>query len=98
MAAIIVHCYYTGAAGAARGFIREMQRSGLQQAVRNEDGCLQYDYYFSAQDETDCALLEKWRDGPALAAHMNGEPMRKLQAVKERYGLETTVERYEVKD
>ena len=44
MAAIIVHCYYTGAAGAARGFIREMQRSGLQQAVRNEDGCLQYDY------------------------------------------------------
>lgn len=98
MANIIIHCYYTGAEGAARGFIEEMQTSGLQQEVWSEDGCLQYDYFLSARDGNVGALLEKWRDEAALSAHMNGEPMRKLKAVKGKYALETKVERYELKE
>ena len=46
---IIIHCFYTGAAGVVRGFFDEMQ-AGLQSAVYAEDGCIQYDYYLSAKD------------------------------------------------
>ncbi|MCR5825303.1 MAG: antibiotic biosynthesis monooxygenase [Oscillospiraceae bacterium] len=95
--AIIIHCHYKGAEGAVRGFFDEMQR-GLQQEVYAEDGCMQYDYYLSAKDGCAGVLLERWRDDAALSAHQTGEPMQKLRRVKEKYGIDTRVERYEVKE
>ena len=98
MANIILHCYYPGRDGSARAFVEEMISSGIQDEVRNEDGCLQYDYFLSAQDPETAVLLEKWRDAEALNAHMVGEPMKHLKAVKARHGLETVVERYDLKE
>ena len=97
MANIIIHCHYSGAADAVRGFFEEMQ-AGLQRDVYAEDGCLQYDYYISARDGGAGVLLEKWRDAEALAAHSKGVPMSKLLPLKEKYGLETRVEVYELKE
>ena len=97
MATIIIHCYYKGAEGAVRGFFDEMQ-GGLQKDVYAEDGCIQYDYYLSAKDGSAGVLLEKWRDRAALDAHQQGAAMSKLLPVKDRYGLETRVEIYELKE
>ena len=97
MPTIIIHCHYTGAPEAVRGFFDEMQ-AGLQKDVCAEDGCLQYDYYLSAKDGSSGVLLEKWRDRAALDAHQSGEPMAKLLKVKDKYGLETRVEIYELKE
>jgi quinol monooxygenase YgiN len=97
MATIIIHCYYKGAEGAVRGFFDEMQ-GGLQKDVYAEDGCIQYDYYLSAKDGSAGVLLEKWRDRAALDAHQKGAAMSKLLPVKDRYGLETRVEIYELKE
>ena len=97
MANIIIHCHYKGAEGAVRGFFDEMQ-GGLQREVRAEDGCVQYDYYLSAEDGSAGVLLERWRDRAALDAHQKGVPMSKLLRVKEKYGLETKVEIYEIKE
>lgn len=98
MANVIIHCYYTGEDGAVRRFVDEMQDSGLQKEVWDEDGCLQYDYFISARDENVGVLVEKWRNAAALEAHSKGAPMSRLLLVKEKYGLETKVERYELKD
>ena len=95
MANIIIHCFYTGREGAVQGFFDEMQ-SGLQKEVQAEDGCLQYDYFISAKDGCAGVLLERWRDRAALEAHQKGIPMAKLLVVKEKYGLDTRVEIYEV--
>lgn len=97
MATIIIHCYYRGAEGAVKGFFDEMQAT-LQKDVYAEDGCIQYDYYLSAKDGGAGVLLEKWRDRAALDAHQHGVPMSKLLPVKEKYGLETKVEIYELKE
>lgn len=94
----IIHCYYTGEEDAVCGFFDEMFDSGLRQEVLDEDGCLQYDYFYSAQDRSAGTLIERWRDEAALSRHANGAAMAKLQAVKARYHLETRVERYVVKD
>ncbi len=92
--AIIIHCYYTGAEDAVCGFVEEMLDSGLRQEVLNEDGCEQYDYFFSAEKRSDATLLERWRDETAFSRHLNGAVMAKIKEVKARYGIETRVERY----
>ncbi len=40
-----VHLYYTGANGSARRFAEEMEKSGVADTVRAEEGNLRYDYY-----------------------------------------------------
>lgn len=95
MGNIVLHVYYTGAAGRAAAFVAEMQSSGLQAQVQAEDGNLQYDYFTSTADGATVLLLEKWRDGKALQAHIDGDVMRQLKAVKEKYALSTRLERYE---
>jgi len=95
MSTIVIHCTYTGPKGAARAFAEEMIASGLRDAVTGEDGCLQYDYYLSLRDAETVVLLERWRDAAALQAHMEGEPMRRLKALKARYGIDTAPERFE---
>ncbi len=93
---IILHVTYTGEKGKAKAFAEAMMSGGLQQAVLNEDGCMQYHYFVPVGgDDTQVVLLEKWRDGAALEAHMNGEPMVSIKALKESFALDTVLERYE---
>ena len=90
---IVLHVYYTGEK--AKAFVEEMESSGLQAAVKSEDGCLQYDYFVPTQDAGVALLLEKWRDSSAIEAHNASENMVKLKATKAKYGLTTKIERYE---
>lgn len=92
MTGIVLHVTYQGEG--ARAFAEEMQR-GLRAEVLAEDGCLQYDYFLPIGQENAVLLLEHWRDQAALDAHFVGEPMKKLKALKERYGLSTGIERFE---
>lgn len=92
MEGIVLHVTYSGAQ--AEAFAREMC-SGLRSEVLAEDGCLQYDYFLPLGQEDAVLLLEHWRDQAALEAHFVGEPMKKLKALKEHYGLETGIERFE---
>lgn len=92
MTSIVLHVTYQGAQ--ARAFAEEMQK-GLRGEVLAEDGCLQYDYFLPLGQENAVLLLEHWRDQAALEQHFAGEPMKKLKALKERFGLETSIERFE---
>ncbi len=98
MATIIIHCRYTGEENAVCGFFDEMYDSGLRREILDEDGCMQYDYYYSAEDRSAGLLVEKWRDDTALSKHMNGAAMARLHEIKARYALETQVERYTLKE
>ena len=44
---IVVNIYYTGTDGNARKFAEEMESSKIAAAIREEEGNLRYDYYFS---------------------------------------------------
>ena len=92
---IILHVYYRSKNGTAEDFVRAVKESGLQAKVRAEDGCIQYDYHLSLEENGTVVLLEKWRDSNALAAHMQHPHMETLKELKERFALETVIERYE---
>ena len=92
---IILHVYYHCKSGAAQDFVRAIKDSGVQALVRAEDGCMQYDYHLSLEENDTVVLLEKWRDSDALAAHMQQPHMETLKELKSRFALDTILERYE---
>ena len=47
---ITVNLYYKGHDGNARKFAEEMEKSGIADAVRAEDGNLRYEYFIPMSD------------------------------------------------
>ena len=91
----ILHVTYYCRDGMAEKFVRAIKDSGVQELVRAEDGCLQYDYHLSLEQNDTVVLLEKWRDGDALAAHLAQPHMETLKEFKSRFVLDSKIERFE---
>ena len=91
---ITVNLYYTGANGAARAFAEEMVSSGVAAAIRAEDGNLRYEYFFPMEDPETVLLIDQWRDQAAIDAHHASPMMARIAALREKYDLHMTVERY----
>lgn len=81
---------YHAKPGCARAFVEELEASGVAAAVRAEDGCIHYDYYFSAKDENEVFLFEEWTSQAHQQIHMNQPHMPQLRQIKEKY-IENTV-------
>ena len=92
---VILHVTYCCKSGMAEEFVRAIKDSGVQALVRAEDGCMQYDYLLSLEESDTVVLLEKWRDGEALAAHMAQPHMETLKDFKSRYVQDSKIERFE---
>ena len=91
---ITVNLYYTGTDGRARAFAEEMVRSGVVSAIRAEDGNLRYEYFFPMEDPETVLLIDQWRDQEAIDAHHASPMMGQIAALREKYDLHMTVERY----
>ncbi len=91
---ISVHLYYRGRNGSARKFAETMEESGIADGIRREDGNLKYEYFSSLSDPETVLLVDVWRDQAALDAHHAGPMMRRLAALRERFDLHMTAERY----
>ena len=77
-------------------FLAEVTSCGAQQKVRRAAGCLQYDYFLSADDQDKLLLMEKWSSAEAQAAHLTQPHMVLIAAAKARCVLETKVETYQI--
>ena len=92
--AITVNLRYTGRDGAARKFAEEMTASGTVAAIRAEEGNLRYEYYLSIDDPETVLLIDAWKDQAAIDAHHASPMMATIAALREKYDLHMTVERY----
>ena len=84
---------YTAKPGGGEKFVREITDSGILDAVRAEDGCISYDYYFSAESPDTVLLIEKWVSPEQQEAHHQSAHMAELMRIKEKYILNTAVEK-----
>lgn len=91
---ITVNIYYSGENGSARAFAEEMVRSGTVAAIRAEDGNLRYAYFFPMDDAETVLLIDQWRDQAAIDAHHASPMMAEIAALREKYDLHMTVERF----
>ena len=91
---ISVNLYYRGENGSARRFAEEMERSGIADAIRAEEGNLGYRYFVPLDDPETVLLIDRWRDQAAIDAHHASPMMHKLARLREKYDLHMTAERY----
>ena len=84
-----LHVIYTAKPGCREAFVRNVVTEGVLTAVRAEEGCLGYDYYFSAQDEDVVLLVERWESEDHLRVHMTQPHMATLRQLKEKFLLST---------
>ena len=92
--AITVNLRYTGTDGNARKFAEEMISSGTVDAIRAEEGNLRYEYYQSLDDPETILLIDSWASQEAIDAHHATPMMATIAALREKYDLHMTVERY----
>ena len=92
--AITVNLRYTGSEGAARKFAEEMIFSGTVAAIRAEAGNLRYEYYQPLDDPETILLIDSWESQEAIDLHHASPMMDTIAALREKYDLHMTVERY----
>ena len=91
---ITINIYYKGTSGSARRFAEEMEQSGTEAAILTEKGNLLYDYFYPKNDAETVLLIDAWEDQAALDAHHASPMMETIAALREKYDLHMTVERY----
>ena len=91
---ITINIYYKGTNGSARKFADEMEKSGTADAIRAEKGNLRYEYFFPKHDSETVLLIDAWEDQSAIDAHHTSPMMKTIAALREKYDLHMTVERF----
>ena len=92
--AITVNLRYTGKNGNARKFAEEMTSSGTVAAIRAEAGNLRYEYYQPLDDPETILRIDSWENQEAIDIHHASPMMATIAALREKYDLHMTVERY----
>ena len=83
--------------GKRESFVERVKEEGILAAVRAEDGCLRYDYYFSEADANELLLIEAWETKRHQEIHIEQPHMAKLRALKGDYIETTTLGEFQVK-
>lgn len=95
---ITIHLYYKGSNGSARAFAAEMEDTGIADAIRAENGNLCYQYFLPLNDPETVLLIDSWTEQSAIDAHHASPMMEQLAALREKYDLHMTVERFTSED
>ena len=91
---ITVNLYYRGSNGNARAFAEEMEASGIADSIRKEPGNLRYQYFQPLDDPETVLLIDSWEDQAAIDSHHASPMMATIEALRDKYDLHMTVERF----
>ena len=56
--------------GKREAFIDRVKSEGVVDAIRAENGCIRYDYYFSEKDPNEILLIEAWETKEHQQIHL----------------------------
>ncbi len=82
--------------GKREAFVQRVKAEGIVDAVRAENGCIRYDYYFSEKDPNELLLVEAWESKEHQQIHLDQPHMLQLRALKDDYIETTTLKEYQV--
>ena len=71
--------------GKREAFVERLKADGILSAIRAEDGCEMYDFYFSEKDKNELLLVERWTSRRHQEIHMTQEHMARFRVVKDTY-------------
>ncbi len=91
---LIINIYYTGENGSAKKFVNEMISRGIVDKIRQEEGNLEYEYFFPIDKSETILLIDKWKNEDALDIHHKSSMMKEIAELREKYKLRMRVEKY----
>ena len=83
--------------GKREAFVKRVREEGVLDAIRAEDGCRRYDYYFSEEDKNEILLIEAWDTKHHQEVHIGQPHMETLRSFKDEYIASTVLGESEVK-
>ncbi len=92
-----IYVVFKCVSGKREEYIQKLKSQGIVDAIRNEDGCIRYDYYFSEKDPDEILLLEAWESKRHQEIHLEQPHMERLRALKYEFVLSTTLGEYQIK-
>ena len=98
MEELILYVKYHAKPGCRESFVRQVVEEGILTLIREEKGCLAYDYYFSAQDADELLLIERWESAAHQRVHMEQPHMARLREIKDKYIADTKLGRVRLED
>ena len=93
MIGLLLKVTYTTRPGMREAFLEEILKKGIDQKVREEEGCLCYVYYCALQQENEVLLMEEWESEEHQKRHMEQAHMEDLKELKNRYVLDSNIEK-----
>ena len=78
-------------------FVKRVTDEGILDAIRAEDGCIRYDYYFAEKDPNELLLVEAWESQKHQQVHMEQPHMAKLRKFNSDYIESATLGEFEIK-
>ena len=82
--------------GKREAFVERVKQERIVDAVRAENGCIRYDYYFSEKDPNELLLIEAWETKEHQQIHLDQPHMVQLRGLKDEYITTTTLKEYQV--
>lgn len=83
--------------GKREEYIERLKAEGIVDAVRKEEGCIRYDYYFSENDPDEILLIEAWESKKHQEIHIEQPHMLRSRELKPNYLLSTQLGEFELK-
>ena len=81
-----LNVYYYVREGMMTDFIGALNSNNIAEQCRNENGCLQYDYFISeSKPERLLLLIERWESAETQKIHTTQPHFSILQELKARY-------------
>jgi quinol monooxygenase YgiN len=77
-------------------FYEAILAEGLDEAARNEEGNIKYDFYTPANGDDELLLVEKWKDTDAFEKHCSEPHFKRFGELKEEYGVESQLEIFDI--
>lgn len=83
--------------GKREEYIERLKTEGIIDAVRKEEGCIRYDYYFSENNADEILLIEAWESKRHQEIHIEQPHMVRLRELKPNFVLSTQLGEFELK-
>ena len=75
----------TAKEGCREKFVEELNSLGVTDAVRAEDGCIKYDFYYSENNPDEILLVEIWESQKHQQVHLTQPHIENIKKLKELY-------------
>ena len=83
--------------GKREAFVEKMKAEGILDAIRNENGCIKYDYYFSESNDNELLLIEQWESKEDQQIHIEQPHMDTMRTFKDDYIIKGELGEVELK-